>query len=521
MANPNEKIVTLDEVERQLHPSMLMICDLEKPVAVGGVMGGSDSGITEETTDVLLEVAYFERDSIRKTSRDLHLSSEASYHFERGVDINNLIRASNRATELICELANGTAGRFVDAYPNKAEPVEIDAPNIGSEVERLSGLKVEESEIERILGRLGLENKSDGLYISPSWRHDLSIEEDLVEEVVRITGYDKIPEELPAARSSGEYQPTESRKRVLRQTLSNLGFDEALSYSFIDERHDEIFEVVPNLLEATDGEKLVSIKDPIIEGSTRMRPSLLSGLLDAVKVNFNHQNRSLKLFEVGKVFAKTSAENDLPVEKELMGIVMTGDETFENTAFTSRPLDFLDIKGALEASMTAINSKPMDYRASDVKHFRKGQSAEVILEESAIGYLGCLSDNVASKYKFKQPVYLAEIDLQAVLEASHKPSAYRPLPVFPGIARDVSLLTKRTVTYEQIRGEVEAMGFELCKNVGFVAVFEGKGMADDERSITIRLEYRSDDRTLTEEEVEKVHQVILSALKVNLGITQR
>ena len=215
-AKSGEIIKTLDELERKLDETMLVICDAEKPVAVGGVMGGFASGITEETTDVLLEVAYFNRDSIRQTSRKLKLSTEASHRFERGVDIENLIRASNRATELICELAGGEADDFVDVYPTKLVRKKIESKDIQFAVKRLTGLDVEKDEIIRILIALGINSQlstlDSQLFIPPTWRHDISIEEDLVEEVARIVGYDNIGEELPPAFGAGEYQPNETRK---------------------------------------------------------------------------------------------------------------------------------------------------------------------------------------------------------------------------------------------------------------------------------------------------------------------
>ncbi len=520
-AKAGEKITTLDEVERKLDESMLLICDEEKPVAVGGVMGGFDSGITENTTEVLLEAAYFDRDNIRRTSRKLNLSTEASYHFERGVDIENLIRASNRATELICELAGGTAEDFADVYPNKFIPNEIIAENLQAEVKRLSGLDIEQSKINSILSNLGIKKLDEQTYLSPTWRHDLAIEEDLVEEVVRINGYDKIGEELPPAISAGEYQPSENRKKKLRQTLAVLGFDEAISYSFIDAKFDDTFEFTPNLIEENSEENFVSIKDPIIDGATRMRPGLLSGLLDAVRVNFNHQNKNIKLFEIGKVFAKSISEYDLPKEQELLSVVLTGNEVLEQKAISSRQLDFYDLKGAIEASLDAVKLPSLEYKPKEVRHLQSGQSAEVSFNGKSVGTIGHLNSEIASNYKFKQPVYVAEIDLQTLLENAELPAFYQPLPIYPSIIRDVSLLIKRDINFEDIKLEVKNQNYELLKAVKFVDVYEGKGMADDERSITIRLEYRSEDKTLKEEEVEEIHQKILSNLESSLNVKQR
>ena len=484
-------------------------------------MGGFDSGITETTTDVLLEVAYFDRDNIRMTSRKLDLSTEASYHFERGVDIDNLIRASNRATELICELAGGTADKFVDTYPTKRTPVEINSPDLKSEIKRLSGLAIDDLEIIRILKALGIEQKDETTFVVPSWRHDLAIEEDLVEEVVRIYGYDNIGEELPRAISIGEYQPTEVRKRRLRSTLADLGFNEAISYSFIDAQFDDVFEYLTDISDIELAGKFVSIKDPIIEGSTRMRPSLLSGLLSSAHTNFNQQNRNVKLFEIGKTFTNSPDNNGLPEEKELLSLLLTGNETFEQSKSSSRELDFYDLKGVLEAGLSVLNLPSLTYKSKNILHLQAGQSSEVLLNDKKIGTIGKLNADLTSRYKFKQSIYVAEIDLQSLLSSPQEPVIYSPLPIYPSITRDVSLLVKGDLTYDNIRTEIERCDSEFFRKVDFVDVFEGKGMKDGERSITVRLEYRSEERTLTEEEVEKVHEEIITPLKTTLAIKQR
>ncbi len=520
-AKAGETIKTLDEVERQLDGTMLAICDAEKPVAVGGVMGGFDSGITEDTTDVLLEVAYFKRESIRQTSRKLKLSTEASHRFERGVDIENLVRASNRATELICELAGGEAGEFVDVYPTEFEQKEIESNDIQFAVKRLTGLDVEEAEIHRILSALGINQKSETIYVSPTWRHDIAIEEDLVEEVARIVGYDKIAEELPPAFGAGEYQPNEMRKMHLRQTLTNLGFDEAISYSFIDTSRDETFWLVPDLLDENASEKFVTLQDSVIEGAVRMRPTLLSGLLDAVRTNFNFQNRNLQLFEIGKVFAAKESEDRLPTERELFSIVVTGGEQLQNRAMVSRELDFYDAKGALEAALEAVGFSNAEFAAEDVQHLRKGQSASVLLNGKKIGFLGRLNDEISAAYKFKQPVYVAEIDLQTALDLKPPTIVYHPLPKYPTVVRDVSLLVKRSVSFADIKNAITENAPEICRSIDFVDVYEGKGVADDARSVTIRLEYRSDERTLIEAEIDDIQRSIIANLESQLGAKQR
>ncbi len=528
-ARNGETITTLDEVERKLDDSMLAICDAESPVAVAGIMGGLESSITDATVNVLLEVAYFHRSSIRTTSRQLNLATEASYRFERGVDIENLIRASNRANELICELAGGKAGEFVDLYPTKFAPKEIESNDISAAVKRLIGIDVPHQECFSILTALGIEPKAESeiansrsqIFTSPSWRHDLSIEEDLVEEIARHTGYENIATELPPAFHAGEYQPTAERQQRLRLQLINMGFDEALSYSFIDTHFDDVFETVPGLIDEKAAEKYVTLQDSVIEGSVRMRPTILPGLLDAVRLNLNHNRRDLKLFELGKIFASVYSEEPLPNEVNVLALVLTGGEIYQDRAMPSRELDFFDAKGAAEASFTSLGVSDAKFVAADIKHLRAGQAASIQIGDVAVGFLGRLSDDIARNYKFKQPVFVAEINLGTVLDLPVDASRYRHLAKFPPITRDVSFVAKRNISFAEILNAVEQENFELCRNILFVDVYEGKGMAEDERSITIRLEYRSDQRTLVEAEVEALHLQILGAIEKKLGIKPR
>jgi phenylalanyl-tRNA synthetase beta chain len=522
-ARSGETIKTLDEVDRKLDDTMLAICDAEKPAAIGGIMGGLDSSITESTTTVLLEVAYFKRENIRQTSRRLNLATEASYRFERGVDIDNLVKASNRAAQLICDLADGELGEFVDVYPTKAETRQVTSRNLSNAVERLTGLKVAESDCVRILASLGITTSEHerANFVVPSWRHDISIEEDLVEEVARHVGYEKIAEELPPAFGAGEYQHSEPRKKRLRQTLSDLGFNEAISYSFIDTSHDDQFELASDIVDPNLEDKFVTLRDSVIEGAVRMRPTLLPGLLESVRVNFNQQRKDLRLFEIGKGFAAKSSEDGLPTERELFSIVVTGSETYANRAMTQRELDFYDAKGAVESALEAVGFSNLVFSAVDAKHLRKGQSAQISSDGKKVGSVGRLNEELTTDYKFKQPVYVAELDLQALLEAETLPDLYHALPKYPSVVRDVSLLVNRGMTFEEIRASILAQGRELCRAVRFVDVYEGKGMAPDERSLTIRLEYRSDERTLIEAEVDAVHGELLAALEKDLNIRPR
>jgi phenylalanyl-tRNA synthetase beta chain len=525
-ARKGEFIKTLDDVERELDETMLVICDAEKPVAVAGIMGGAYSGISDQTTDVLLEVAYFDKKSIRQTSRKLKLSTEASYRFERGVDIENLIRASNRATELICQIAGGEAEDFVDVYPTKRKEILVSLNP--RKIATLVGCSVEADEIKRILSLLGFELREEKkdeelVFLVPSWRHDVSIEEDLVEEVIRVWGYDKISEQLPPFWTAGEYQPNENRKREIRKLLANTGFEEAISYSFIDVANDERFQILPSLsVNENLQEKFVTLRDSIIEGAIRMRPTLLPGLLDAVRTNFNRGERNLKLFEIGKVFvASSDEEGTFPIEKEILGIVITGGLVLENRALPIREVDFYDLKGALESILEALRLPSYEFTDANVKHLRKGQSAVLKVEGKGFGYMGRLSDELAEIYKFRQPVFVAEIDLQGLLEIEPAETVYKPLPIYPSIVRDTAFLVKSSITFAQIKRAIETQAFQYLSKIEFVELYQGKELVGDERSLTIRFEFRSNEKTLTEEEAERTHEQIVNFLNEKLGVKKR
>jgi phenylalanyl-tRNA synthetase beta chain len=510
---------------------MLLICDAEKPVAIAGIMGGEESGINDETTDVLIESAYFLLSSVRRTSRALGLSTEASYRFERGTDIEGVIRAQSRCVELICEIAGGVATEdAVDVYPTKRTETIISLRP--ERVTALTGLNVETDKVIEILLALGFSIKTEkgifnsasddlievyaptiffGLkpneslsFIAPSWRHDMEREEDLVEEVARHYGYDKIEYHLPPSESAGEYQPTETKEKALRVALSHLGFDEAINYSFIDTSHDESFEFIPDFVLDID-EKFVTLQDSIIEGATRMRASLLSGLLDAVRHNFNHGTRDVRLFEVGKVFAAVG-DGELPNEREAFALVITGGATEENKSSIVRELDFYDLKGAFELAVAAMHKAQLSFEATSAKHLREGQAASIITEDGKrIGTLGRLNDEISSEYKFRQPVYVCEVDLSALLEAKEEPAIYTPLARYPSSVRDASLLVDRRVTFAELMQTVKEQNVENCRKTTLVDVYEGKGIPEDKRSITLRFEYRSDERTLKDEDVDAMH----------------
>ncbi len=513
-----ETIKTLDGAERKLDSEMLIIADAKYPVAIAGVMGGEESEISEATTDVLIESAYFNAASVRRTARMLGLHTEASHRFERGTDPQGVIAAQERCVSLICDLAGGTAtGDALDVYP---QPIASRAVNLRpNRIQAITSLNVPENETRRILKALGFERRTGDTpmltFTVPSWRHDISIEEDLVEEVARHTGYDRIKTELPPATLAGEYHSSERRKRAVRQALASRGFDEAISLSFLQAVND--YELLPAFGESREG---VTLTNPIIEEASCMRQTLIPGLLNSVRHNLNQGIRDVCLFETGRLFGALP-DKQLPAEREALALVATGGKLEADKAQPVRDLDFFDLKGAVEAAVEALNLPPFRFAAAGVRHLHAGQAATITANGTPLGTIGRLAGTIANTYKFRQAVYVAELDLTALLEMPERPVLYSPLPRFPSIVRDVSLLVDRTVSVGDLAAVAEAEKANLFVGVNFVGTYEGEGIPDDKRSITLRFAYRAADRTLRDEEVDAVHWPIVEALKKRFGAEVR
>lgn len=517
-AAPGEKLRTLDGFDRELTGDMLVIADAEKPVALAGIMGGEDSEISSSTTDVLIESAYFDPNSVRRTARSLGMDTEASRRFERGADRENVLRAQQRCVELIGELAGGVATETpIDVYPKPLEPRVVAMHP--ERVKALTSLSVEKSEMVRILEGLGFKSETFPLekfsFRVPSWRVDVEQEEDLVEEIARHSGYDKIASELPPTNLPGEYQPIEMKQRSLRRALNAFGYDEAITFSFTG--REEHFDLIPSLKDRDQPE----LKNPIIEGSSWMRSTLLTGLLNSVRHNFNHGIRDVRLFEIGRLFGVFKA-GELPQEPLALAMVASGAAIEENKAQAERELDFFDLKGALEGAVDWMNLSPLVFSNSSAKHLRAGQAALIKRADGVeIGRIGRLSESVASAYKFRQPVYVLEIDLGSLISGPERMVQYAPLPRYPSVMRDLSLLLNRSVSVDEILSAVRNQHVADCRNVMLVGTFAGANIPPTKRSVTLRLEYRSDERTLRDEEVEERHSQLTSSLLETFGAEQR
>src|SRR5437764_833286 len=388
-ATNGETMKTLDGIERKLDPEMLVIADAERAVAVAGVMGGEESEISLATTDVLIESACFDPASVRRTAKLLGLHTEASHRFERGTDPEGVLNAQQRCVALICEIAGGVATEdALDIYPSRKNQKVVSLRP--ERVEAITSLSVSTAEMARILRSLGFDLSDEAseklTFTVPLWRHDVAIEEDLIEEVARHTGYDRIGTELPPSSLSGEYHSTERRKRALRRSLSVLGFDEAINLSFIELSND--FELIPEF-GGPGEENLVTLTNPIIEEASRMRQTLLPGLLNSVRHNINHGIRDVCLFELGRLFA-ANEPGELPREREALALVSTGGIVKANQAQAEREIDFFDLKGAFEAGVAAMNLPRLDFASAEVTHLQPGQAAGISFEGVRVGSIGRL-----------------------------------------------------------------------------------------------------------------------------------
>ena len=517
-ANEGEKIVTLDKEERTLTNAMLVIADAERPVALGGIKGGEDSGITDKTVDVLLEAAYFTPAPIRATSKALGLATEASYRYERGTDPEIVAVASDTAAWLIAELAGGTVSdELIDVYPGR-DAVQAKRKAVTMRLAKyraLTGLEVALNEAARILAALGMKPTVDEVQQSltvqsPTWRIDIGIEEDLIEEVARINGYDKLKPRLPGGAGAGSLLPSENERRAVRRSMTGLGFHEAVSFSFVNAANDALFSSVSET-------KRVMLDNPIDVELDLMRTNLLGGLLGALAHNFNHGTRNVRMFEFGKCFAH--ADDARPQETEALALVMTGARNADDWQAAKTALDFYDAKGALETLLATVGAAGVQLSASDElpAHLHPGRAAIVSCGAEVLGHLGQLHPRIAAQYKFKQPVFVAELDFGALLQAECRASRYQPLPKFPQAQRDTALLIDTTVNYAALEAALYGLQLPELVNVRLFDRYAGKELPEGKHSLALSVTYRLAEKTLTDEEVNAAHERVTTTLKTQFG----
>ncbi|MCF8067172.1 MAG: phenylalanine--tRNA ligase subunit beta [Desulfobacterales bacterium] len=514
LAKDGEKFVTLDEKERTLSAETLMICDGEKPVAVGGVMGGANSEIEDGTTRVLIESAYFNPISIRRTAKCLGLNTEASHRFERGVDPEGTVIALNRATMLISELGGGTiVGGLIDEHPKPSILPEIALSVMATN--RLLGTGFNSDEISNFLTSIEFavksKNDEEMVVVPPSYRVDVERPEDLMEEVARLSGYNNIPTTSPVVRAQTEL-PGKSLvlRSTVRQLMTGFGFTEVINYSFI---HRESCERL--MLDEEDPRKsIIDIMNPLTEDHAVMRTSLVPGLLECMNRNIARQEKNLKLFEVGKTFIG-KGQDSLPEEIEMLIGIWTGARDVSALHSIGEHCDFFDLKGVVEGLLKGLYANCVAFTRLDggtCKYLRPGYTAGITVEGRNVGIIGEVAPAVLENYDLKQTAYIFELDLCRLNQLTLKPVQAQLIPKFPAISRDITLIINKGIESQQIRDAVKDMDETLVEDIHLFDVFEGGRISSDKKSLSFRIIYRSPDTTLEDEKANHIHKAISEKL---------
>jgi phenylalanyl-tRNA synthetase beta chain len=513
-ARPGERLRTLDGQDRALEPDMLMICDPERAVAIGGVMGGGNTEVTAATTTVLLESAYFNPGSVRRTARALGLSTDAAYRFERGADIEGLREALDRAAQLMADLGGGTVAKgVVDVYPGPKPRPRIALRR--SRIERLIGACPPPEEVVKILQGLGFAVDDSGVALQvvvPSFRRDIAQEDDLVEEIIRVWGYDKIPSTL--SRGSQLQPVTRPADLTLSgkvtAALTAAGLSQAVTYAFVD----------PGRLAAmgwSAPEALIALQNPISVERSVLRPSLAPGLLEVVALNGSRQVPDVRVFEIGQTFAPHRDEDgDRPAHEELwVAVVMTGQRAARAWHAGRERVDVYDAKGAAELVLGAAagvgEAGVTPYAPGQgPRYLEEGRAAALTAGGREIGWFGEVALHVREAFDLPAPLFLAEVSLTALLALPRREFHYESLPRFPAVQRDLAVVVPAEVTAGQVESAIRAMKLPLLSRITLFDVYEGGQIGAGKRSLAWSLTFQAADRTLTDKEVNELHARIVA-----------
>ena len=508
-----EPFVSLDGKTRTLNAETLMICDGVKPVAIAGIMGGENSEVKDDTQTVLLESAYFNPTTIRRGGKWLGMSTDAAFRFERGIDPEGVLRALNRAAQLMSELAGGAVSRgYIDEYPRKVETAR-NIPLRSERVAEVLGIKATTAEIRRILRGLEMSvEKGKGGYFEvtpPTFRVDLLREIDLIEEIARIRGYDAIPATLPPIPAGTA--TTDARRSFMdrvRTVLTGYGYTEVINYSFTTPASADI----QGLAEGDDGRKFVRIANPLTEDQAVMRTGILYGLLDTVRRNIRAGCNDLKIFELGKVFINR-AEGELPMEEERIGGLITGARYDHLWHFKDLEADFYDLKGCVENILEALRIRDAEFRPrTDVPCLHPGRACGIYVKGRDAGTLGEINPDVLGRLDLPRRVTVFDLSFDVLLGAYSRKVAYREFSRFPAITRDVALLVRKDLDARRLLEILRENPEELLENADIFDVYIGEGLPGDTKSLGLRMTYRSAVRTLTDEEISQVHNRIVRHL---------
>ncbi|GAB6099164.1 phenylalanine--tRNA ligase subunit beta [Halanaerocella petrolearia] len=507
-----ETLVTLDDEERDLDSDMLVIADTNKPSCIAGVMGGAESEVTEETTTIFLEGANFAAGSVRKTSSKLGIHSDASHRFERGVDVNLVKLALNRAAELIAQLGNGKVIKGIkDIYP---EPIAKEEIKLRPDrVRKVLGIPLAKINIKNLLERLHfiVEDQGATLLVKvPTYRVDISQEIDLIEEVARLYGYDEIePANSKAEVKQGKKTLAQKLADKTRTILTNLGLFEAQNYSFTNPKaFDQL-----NLSKDHSLRDVIQLNNPVSEEHTVMRTTLLSDVLDNIAVNASRKVDDVRVFELGKVFIPQDSQ-ELPKEELKLSAAVMSTELPDKWQVDAPA--FFYLKGILEDYFTNLGIEDFKFSAAQVSYLHPGRTAEVIIAGQKVGYLGEVHPDVQENYGLETRITVFEIDFNSIVTVATAKRKYTQFPKYPALMRDIALVVKEEVTHQQIEDVIKEIGEEILEGVELFDLYQGEQIPDGYKSLAYSLSYRVADRTLTDKEVNKVQNKIEEELDKRL-----
>src|SRR5579863_908880 len=511
-ARDGEMLKTLDGIERKLTSEDLVVADARKPVGLAGTMGGFDTMITEKTRNILIESAWWDPVTVRKMSRRHGLHTDASHRFERGADYESTVLSCNRVAELILQSGGGElVGAPVDviARPLDQAPVALHL----SEVQRILGEKLEAREILRILRRLGFElipEPGEELEFTvqvPSWRLDVEREIDVIEEIARLHGYDKFPNTLPAYVGAVVELPDAQKEKKLRTSLLALGYDEAISLTFISHQDAEQFSSVP----------VIELANPLSEEASVMRTSMVPGMLNMLAYNLNRGTNNVRLFEAGNVF-EAAGEKTAEFKRICMGA--TGSALKASVLQAARPISFFDLKGDVETLLAVFQHNGIEYKADAADYYHPGRSASAWMDREVVAQFGQIHPEIATGRKLKQDVFVAEIYSGRLFKRGLRAVRYEALPRYPAVERDFSFIFDESVEFATIEKAVAGLVLTEMRSFVPVEIFCGGSIPAGKYSLLLRATFQSSERTLREDEVGRWSGAIVRALE-SLGGTLR
>lgn len=505
-ANDNEKFTTLDEVERTLDSSMLVIKDGKGPIGLAGVMGGMNSEVNEETNVIVFESANFNGTNIRITSKKLSLRTDASGKYEKDLDPNLCEIAINRACHLVELLGAGTViSDVIDIYKEKVEETTISV--FPKWINRFLGMDIKTSEMKNILESLSMKVSGEEMLdiTIPTFRQDICIKEDIAEEIIRIYGYNRIPSSnIEGETSEVSWTREQKLTSTVKNVMTSLGFYEALTYPFISPK---VFDNIKVDIES-DIRDCIKISNPLGEDFSLMRTTTMPSLLDSLAKNYARDNKEVLLFEVSKIYIKS--ENDLPEEKLRLSLGMYGD------------VDFYSLKGAIEVLLERLSIPKFSFERESLNpSYHPGKTANILVRNSIVGTFGELHPDVLENYNLENRVYFGEFDLEGIFEASKIERKYKALPKFPAVTRDIAVIVDEDIAVGKIEEIINKKGKSILEEVKLFDVYRGSQVPENKKSVAYALVYRGENKTLKDEEVNKIHDSIVKELESKLSAELR